>query len=515
MRNLLLSLLCLTGCSEYTISERLDQPAISPPEILSPEIDVVPGFVDFGVGDGTISEQLQSRVFISNIGDDDLIVTGLVLDEPFIGPAFEDVWLAPEDTIEVDLSYISVGDVTTLGVLKIHSNDEDEPETLVDLAANAIAPILFVEPESIDFGEVGITCLGEGFFTVGNTGRAPLRVEELSDSLFESFYVEFPDPEFVIGPNEVVEGVVGYTPLEPLSNVGEIVVTTDAWNTRHGEIEVSGTGVWGEEVVNEFEQVEVVNADVLFVIDNSCSMNDEQVTLASNAGLFMTALDATGVDYQVGVITTDTPSFTSPIITPATSDPVTEFELAVMVGTAGDAYERGLEMAKVATTSPADASSLAGFIRLTSILAVVVVSDEDDFSPSVITNYASHFSGLKTNPDEVAFHSVVDDGTTHCGDDGVRYMDTSILTGGLVFDLCTGTWGTFLESIVDEATTPVNTFELTEDPVPDTIVVTVSGAVVTDWDFYDSPPRIVFWQGSIPPSLSSISVTYNTWPECD
>lgn len=323
--------------------------------------------------------------------------------------------------------------------------------------------------------------------------------------------------EGVIQPNEVIEGYVGFTPTEALSHFGEVVITTNAWNTRHGIVDVSGTGVWGPEVTDEFEQVEVINADILFIIDNSCSMGDEQAALASNASIFMSSLDATGVDYQVGVITTDSPALQSPVITPASADPVTDFGNAVTVGVAGNATEMGLDKGKLATSPGGQASSDVGFIREDSIFATVVVSDEDDFSPLPVPDYIDHFLNLKADPDEVAFHSVVDWGTGFCsgGSTGERYMDVSAATGGMTFDLCDATWGSFLETIVDDATTPVNTFELSDEPVEDTIAVYIDSMWETRWVYYASPPRVVFDQDAVPRSLSEVTITYNTWPDCD
>src|SRR5690606_34579305 len=44
--------------------------------------------------------------------------------------------------------------------------------------------------------------------------------------------------------------------------------------------------------------------DVLFVIDNSGSMGDEQTNLIANFPMFIQVLDASGLDYRVAVTTT-------------------------------------------------------------------------------------------------------------------------------------------------------------------------------------------------------------------
>src|SRR4051794_8019943 len=44
--------------------------------------------------------------------------------------------------------------------------------------------------------------------------------------------------------------------------------------------------------------------DVLFVIDNSGSMGEEQTNLVANFPMFISVLDQSGLDYRVGVTTT-------------------------------------------------------------------------------------------------------------------------------------------------------------------------------------------------------------------
>ena len=47
------------------------------------------------------------------------------------------------------------------------------------------------------------------------------------------------------------------------------------------------------------------SVDILLVVDNSCSMIDEQEKLAENFQSFIDAFDAADVDYQIAVVTTD------------------------------------------------------------------------------------------------------------------------------------------------------------------------------------------------------------------
>lgn len=54
-----------------------------------------------------------------------------------------------------------------------------------------------------------------------------------------------------------------------------------------------------------FEQVRRNTVDVLLVVDNSCSMVDEQDKLAANFDNFIAAFDGIDVDWQMGAVTTD------------------------------------------------------------------------------------------------------------------------------------------------------------------------------------------------------------------
>jgi hypothetical protein len=59
------------------------------------------------------------------------------------------------------------------------------------------------------------------------------------------------------------------------------------------------------EVTERFEQSAWPSLDVLFVVDSTGSMAEEQAGLAAASGRFLDGLVALGVDYQVGVTTTD------------------------------------------------------------------------------------------------------------------------------------------------------------------------------------------------------------------
>lgn len=70
-----------------------------------------------------------------------------------------------------------------------------------------------------------------------------------------------------------------------------------------GCTEYSYTSARGTEV---FQQNRLNTVDILMVVDNSCSMVEEQDKLASNFNAFIAAFEGVDVDWQIGVVTTDT-----------------------------------------------------------------------------------------------------------------------------------------------------------------------------------------------------------------
>lgn len=155
------------------------------------------------------------------------------------------------------------------------------------------------------------------------------------------------------------------------------------------------------EQTDVFLQKTVRKVDILWVVDNSCSMLEEQQNLATSFGSFITDLTRADppVDYHLGIITTDAAAeggALRPLATDATKryiacnedgiagcnvlDEALAFEQTIAVGTGGGAIEKGLLAAHLALTDPMKSTVNAGFLRDEAALYVVVVSDEGDAS---------------------------------------------------------------------------------------------------------------------------------------
>lgn len=137
-----------------------------------------------------------------------------------------------------------------------------------------------------------------------------------------------------------------------------------------------------------------VATDILFVIDDSGSMAEEQATLQAGLGAFIQTLRNSPVanDFQIGVTTTSVADFAGTVTPPdgdlvgpgimRSSDAtlVTDFQAAVIVGTTGSGREQPFEVVRRAIARSEPGGTNAGFIRPGARLAVILLSDEDDCS---------------------------------------------------------------------------------------------------------------------------------------
>ncbi len=187
-------------------------------------------------------------------------------------------------------------------------------------------------------------------------------------------------------------------------------------------------------------------ADILFVIDNSGSMADEQENLARNFDAFIDVLAASPGDYHIAVVTTDAgvggdgcgrrseceglasqirlsdPPFalqstdqsacmdtgipfncfigaeSGGFIRTLDTDRQTiidQFSASVRIGSCGSGSERGLRAMREALAFADQDGCNADFIREDANLIVVFVSDEPDFSEDAPIDYLSDLSDAK------------------------------------------------------------------------------------------------------------------------
>ncbi|MBQ47325.1 MAG: hypothetical protein CMP10_07630, partial [Zetaproteobacteria bacterium] len=129
-----------------------------------------------------------------------------------------------------------------------------------------------------------------------------------------------------------------------------------------------------DSITQKFNQNTSGLIDILFVIDNSGSMRQEQINLADKLNRLLTYIN--DANYRIGIITTDQKASCVRAVIDRGPNAAIQFSNAVTaVGTSGSGDEKGIYMAQVGLTC-----SQSHWLRPGSKIAVIIVSDEDNCS---------------------------------------------------------------------------------------------------------------------------------------
>lgn len=302
-------------------------------------------------------------------------------------------------------------------------------------------------------------------------------------------------------------------------NVASIVADTVEGLSARIEVRLTVTPP-AEPVVEVFDVPERVAVDILFVIDNSGSMQDDQELLAANFGDFIAAaLVDFDLDVQIGVTTTDVISLDSAAGTLIGSPPILSKDDAnalaarVLVGIEGTGLELGLEAMRLALEVPEN----AGFIRSSAALAIIFVTDEDDAGalveflpdPALSRTPAEYTALLEAKKAGSVSNAPVLVSAVLPAGGGDRYRAVVDHFGGISLDITSPDWGTRLSEIGNATFALSRSFQLGSPPRSGTVAVTVDGVVAA---FTVNAARAVIVVDGVVPGGSAVVITY--LPEC-
>ncbi len=275
-------------------------------------------------------------------------------------------------------------------------------------------------------------------------------------------------------------------------------------------------------IEERFLQAPLPKVDVLFVVDGTGSMEEEQESFADAADAFVDVLDGLELSYQLGVTSTDPEQdgalLGRPwIITGAASDPSRALADALLVGTSSPPPAAGLYAASRALS---DVQGLnRGFRRADAGLHVVFVSDGDDESDAWLgDDPAAAFLAIleadaATSGRAARASAVVGDvpggcsGETGTAEAGVRYTAVAEATGGAVGSICAADFGAIALALADAAVEWQSVFPLQATPEDGTVRVEVDGERMNEgWSVDATIPAVVF---AAPPAPDvEIAVVY-------
>ena len=425
----------------------------------------------------------------------------------------------------------------SLDELVIGSNDPNTPTVAVPLEGHGSAPQLEIAPDPHDFGTVYLECDLEQTIDLKNVGDVDLEITKIEyfTSFPSHFVVDYDHAvngslPWTISPGSLNSVYVEYMPSDVTSDSSFIKVHSN--DPLHPE-KLSyqyGQGDYYSSVMDSYSQSTVMMSDILFVIDNSCSMGSWQTHVASNFDSFITVFKNSGVDYHIAVITTDDPYFVGNVIDTNTIDPITEFNNQAHVGTHGSGLERGLDMAYEATSPGGDAHPGGTFERQQAKMSLIFVSDEPDYSYHLqsVLDYSSHFKGVKSSSSMIVSHAVSGPCPSGCGlpytsPSGYTYTQNAWCNqdyidvvgdmGGTHLSLCDTDWGLKMETLAKDSIIK-SSFELSDNPIESTIEVFVDGNVTGNWSYDPIINSVVFDPASVPPMGSTIDISYNVYGGC-
>ncbi len=265
-----------------------------------------------------------------------------------------------------------------------------------------------------------------------------------------------------------------------------------------------------------FHQPEVhESADVLFVVDNSCSMAEEQERLSANFDAFVEVLSASYADFQIGVVTTDVAdngALQGAVYTRDTPDLAEAFKQTILVGTDGTKDEKGFESAKRALINN------PGFLRNDAALNLVFMSDEDDHSPALVSVYLQDYK-TRSGTGGMLVHGIVGDQPYGCAaggtaaNAGVRYIEAAKTSGGYRDSICAEDYSDVLTRIGLQVVGLNNTFELNSLPEPESLQVWVDRVLIPQreidgWSYSPGDNTVVFDGRSVPRPGMEIYIEY-------
>lgn len=393
----------------------------------------------------------------------------------------------------------------------IAPKDSDIPVPAdTDVALPALQPDIEVSPSTLTFGSLPPNCpADEKEVTITNVGEAALNVSSLAlDGAGNSAFSINKTGPFRLAPGDSVKFKVGFEAADYVRyDKVKVVVSSNDPDEAVVKVGTSGEGANAAFLEDLFIQESASAVDVLWVIDNSCSMEDTIGKVGNAMSTFINAFVNLGLDYQIGVVTTDMANaaesgkLMGDIIATSTHTPaqaVAEFKVQTSQGFLGSADEMGLAASKAALSPPLSTGVNAGLIRSNATLAVVVVSDEEDSSaygsPAVNpAGYITWLQSLKADPHDVSFSGMVgprSGGLAACGGGVItgtsaaaapRYHDVITGTFGVWGNLCNFDINPFLTHLSYVAAGLEFRFELSDVPVstsPTAITVTVDGVVI-------------------------------------
>jgi hypothetical protein len=537
---------------------------------------VTPEMMNFGIV--PVLRSTTQGLRIANIGNNDCLINDIEIvpgsSDGFsiVDGAGTGITLAPGAERTVIVQFVPPREGAEMGTLSFYISNPMRSNPEIALRGTGSASALLITPNELNFGRIRVDCsTRDRPITIYNTGSTATRITNIELPMGVSTEFELsslpaglpvpPGMGAVIRPGESVELSVRYHARDIGQDTGYFHIY-ESGRTDPYVIPLYGEGATDATNEDRFEQLETPEVDILFVIDNSCSMSEEQAALTGNFSSFIQFADAQALDYRIAVVTTDVEgevfggtacpasltamrprglpqgacgyfadgneSTSNPdwrLITPDEQpSPEAAFVAIASQGIDGSGTEQGLQAAYQALSAPLITGWNSGFLRPDAYFALIFLSDEEDQSSGSIDFFVNFYKAIKgfRNTNLFSASAIVGDTPGGCSsaDAGSRYVAVAQQTGGIFESICTQDWATALQNLGLSVFGYKSRFFLSNQPVPGTLTIEVDGVPVQPrapsgqvrWTYDQGTNSINFAPLAIPEPGSEIVIRYQA--EC-
>jgi hypothetical protein len=243
--------------------------------------------------------------------------------------------------------------------------------------------------------------------------------------------------------------------------------------------------------------------DILWVIDRSCSMNDNDMEVVAGVEAMMNSLSP-DVNWRLQMITTGLQP--QPNTFPLTQGSTSKDALYMLAGLPSDHQEQGFSAVQEYIEYDPYAQT---WLRPYAALLVVFVSDEEEQSKMSAADFAAWYQYQRGS---VYLSSIVNVEVAnsvcqylHDANVGSKYMDAAKHFNGNIIDICSTDWSAGVEEATQRLE-PLEEWPLTHIPSLETIVVFIDGLPDYGWEYEEEMNMIYF--DTAPPEAALVEISY-------
>ena len=264
------------------------------------------------------------------------------------------------------------------------------------------------------------------------------------------------------------------------------------------------TDIWVDSFI---QPTSMEGVDILWVIDTSGSMHDDEPRLLAGIDAMMNSLPAQG--WRLNMISNSPPHVHTDAQFPLVPGDTLSDAQAMFYNMKNGHYEMGFDALEAYLYHNPYANQ---WMRNEAALLVVFVSDEEDQSNQTVGEFVNYYTGLR---DHVYLASIVhlDPADSLCNyssyNTGYNSIDATQQLGGVVVDICSEDWAPGVQDASAQVE-PYEELKLTHRPIKNEIYVFINGVPNYDWYYVRSDNTVYF--DIVPESNDIVEVAYPYYP---